>query len=317
MYLNVAQPIDGLETPSYQLPSYPGPHNFDPPLSSTIFGLWWDYKPQNMSAWWVPDWGLRENNYMYPKTHIVYSPGWDMWHESTQQTSSYSPSQYSNENNYSMWQAAVPHTWLDTSVFMHNEYKTSQTMDYTNVNLSYPPLHPPIRPQTVASFLSAKDPTHQDFLSGAAKNEVPLSTKKEKNRQFKDSSGHPLREATLLNHHKRMNTVTPPQNNTRSSDNTRDYQPEKTGHKAGTYKPSPNHPSCHAPERRQSATADYERSSGRPHPLTKDALAKLNKEHGDDIDSKVQGICRANSSWSTTVDEGNFVAGNKGKRGQY
>ncbi|QKX59840.1 uncharacterized protein TRUGW13939_06982 [Talaromyces rugulosus] len=318
VYLNVTQPIDGLETPFYQLPSYPGPHNVDPPLSPTVFGQWWDYNPQNMSTWWLPSWVLRENNYLYPldTTHSVYSTGWDMRHESTtQQTSAYSP-QYSTENNYSMWQAAVPHTWLDTSVFTR-EYKTPQTMDNTNANLSHPPLHPPIRPQTVASFHSAKDPTHQDFLSRAAKNETLFPIKKEKNRQTKGSSGHPLREATLGNHHKRTNTVTPPQNITKNSDTTRDYQPEKTGHRADTYKPSPNNPSYHAPERKQSATSDYERDSGMPYPLTKDALAKLNKEHGDDIDSKVQGICRANSSWSTTSDEGNFMAGNKGKRGKH
>lgn len=319
MYFNVSQPIDRLGIPSYQLPSYPGPQNDAPPLSPTVAEEQYDYNPHNMSTWWLPDWSLRENNHTTP--HGFYSPEWDMRYGPKQQTWSYLPSQYSTTNIHPTWRVAAPNPSLDASAFMRNEYKASQTMDNTNANHSQLPLHPPIRPRTVASFISAKDPTRRDLLSREMKNKIPVSTKKEKSRQFKDPSGHPLREATIVNQRKWMDTTTPLQNVTENNDNTRQCQSVKvkgyTGHKAGTYKLRENKPDGHAFERRQSATADDERYNSRPHPLTKGALAKLNNENGDDIDIKVRGICRANSSRSTIFDVSGSITGNKGKRGKH
>lgn len=321
---NVSQSIYGLGTPSYQLPSYPGPQNDALPLSPTVAEQQYDYKSHNTSGWWLPDWGLRENNYPYPlKTaYGVYSPAWDMRYEPKQQTSPYLPSQYSTKNNHPTCRATAPHTSLDASAFMRNKCKISQTMDNTNENSSHLPLHPHVRPQIAASLISAKDSTRRNRLSKTTKNKIPVSTNQQKNRQFEDPSGHPLREATLENEHKRMYKTTQLENITENNGNARDYEPGKikdyTGHKSGTYKTRQSKPDFHVPERRKNTTTDGdELYNGGPHPLTKDALAKLNKEHGDDIESKVQGICRANSSRSTIFDEGGSTAGNRGKGGKY
>lgn len=315
MYPGLAQPIPDLDIPSYQLPSYLENRGISPPFSSKISKQHYIEESLPIFPWWLAGQNLCENNNMYPTSaeHEIYSPVWDMHQES-----SYLPPGYYKPNNYPTSRASLPRTSTHSSSFLPNQCTPPQTMHGTNTNLSQLLPHLPSRPQTAAPFIYTKDPTHNQILSRVAKDQLTVSIKQENDRNSKDPNGQHLRNTSSANQHKRTNTNKPQEHINYFHDDSKYVHQEKvydyTKHKAGTYEPNRNNPPGVHKIGKKSEKPNPPASGDRPHPLTREALDKLNKEHGDDVDSKLPGVCRANSSRSTIFDKSDITTGKKATR---